>query len=122
VYRSDQFDFQQLGPGVFAAIALPGSGASSNCKSPPPPTGLPAPVTLPSPVSIPTPVLTAIMVGIPTISLSAAAAGMLSAGFARVVLQRRSIALGQPVGNLLKPKRSAFEGERPTEPGIGRFD
>ena len=31
MYRSDQFDFRQLSTGVFAAIALPGSGASSNC-------------------------------------------------------------------------------------------
>jgi hypothetical protein len=40
---------------------------------PPPPTGLPNPVALPSPVTIPTPVLTAIVVGVPTLSLSAAA-------------------------------------------------
>jgi cyclase len=30
MYRSDQFDFQKVGNGVWAAIARPGSGASSN--------------------------------------------------------------------------------------------
>jgi hypothetical protein len=105
---------------------IPPGGSSSPTTNvpppPPPPTGLPNPVTTPSPVLIPTPVLTALAVGVPTISISAAAAGILSAGFARVVLQRRSVAVGQPVGNAVRGKRSAFEGERPTDPTIGRLD
>ena len=97
---------------------IPPGGSSAPTTTippaPPPPTVLPAPVALPSPVSIPTPVLVAIAVSVPTISLSAAAAGILSAGFARVVLQRRSIAVGQPVGNLIKPTRSAFDSDQPS--------
>jgi galactose oxidase-like protein len=105
---------------------IPPGGSSSPITNvpppPPPPTALPSPIALPSPVLVPTPVLVALAVGVPTISISAAAAGVLSAGVARVVLQRRAVAVGQPVGNAVRGKRSAFEDERPTDPTIGRLD
>jgi hypothetical protein len=97
----------------------------TNAPPPPPPsapTHVPRPVTVPTPVSLPSPVLAALTGSAPTISLAAAAAGILSAGFARAVLQRRAIAQRQAVGNAVKPRRSAFDEETPLDPDTGRFE
>jgi hypothetical protein len=100
------------------------SGPISSVPPPPPPVpiGLPGPVTIPIPVSVPSPVVSTLLIAVPSVSLSALAAGILSAGFARVVLQRRAIQIGQPIGNKVRPKRSAFEAESPTDTTVGRFD
>jgi hypothetical protein len=89
---------------------------------PPVPVGLPGPVTVPSPVTIPTQGILALLANVPSVSLNALAAGVLAAGFARIALQRRSIAQGQPVGNVVRAPRSAFEPERQTDPKLGRIE
>ena len=95
--------------------APPGQGPVSTVPTAPPPLGpgLPAPTPVTFPLPIPVPVVGAGAVVIGTVSIQAVAAGVLSAGFARAALQRRAIRLGQPVGNLVRPKRSAFEDEPP---------
>jgi hypothetical protein len=107
---------------------VPSGGTSGPISTLPPPAptpspvGLPGPVTLPNPVLVPSPILASLGVAVPSLSLSAAAAGILSAGFARVVLQRRSIAVGQPVGNPVRGKRSAFDDARSSDGSIERLD
>ena len=115
----------------FANITVDPPRIPSGGSSPPvtnvPPTGqapipLPSPVTLPSPVVLPTPILAIVVVGVPAVSVTAAAAGILSAGFARAAIQRRAISVGQPVGNAVRAPRSAFEPERGTDVAVGRFE
>jgi hypothetical protein len=115
----------------YASIAVDPPGPQSSrgtqpiAPSPPPgpsvPIGLPTPVALPTPVPAPFPVAPAVALPISGISLTAIAAGVLAAGFARVALRRRSIAVGQPVGNPVRSRPSAFEAERPSDPKVGRF-
>ena len=104
----------------------PPSGTSSpvgTVPAPPPtPVGLPAPVPVPAPVVLPTLTLTLVVVGVPVISLSSIAAGILGAGFARAALHHRAVALGQPVGNVVRPKPSAFESERPGDSNVWKPD
>jgi hypothetical protein len=106
-------------------LPLTGSSPPASTTPPPPsglPIGLPSPVIVPAPVPLPTPVFAPLVSAVPTVSLAAIGAGILSAGLARMALQRRSIAVGQPVGNLVRPKPSAFEAERPADSRIGRFE
>jgi hypothetical protein len=89
---------------------------------PPPGPGLPAPSPVPSPFPVSLPISVAGTAVATAISVPAIAAGIMGAGLARVVLQRRAVAQGQPVGNVVRPTRSAFDEDRPTDPKVGRFD
>jgi hypothetical protein len=89
---------------------------------PPPGHGLPGPSPIPSPYPVSIPITVANGVVATSVSAQAVAGGILGAGLTRVILQRRAIAQGQPVGNLVKPKRSAFEEERPSSPRSGRVE
>ena len=84
----------------------------------PPAPGLPIPVAPAIPAPVPVPIIS--QVGIGTVSLQAAAAGFLGAGFMRVGLKNRPIALR--VAAKSGVVRSRFEGSTPTAPGVGRFE
>ena len=113
-----------LPPALVLVEATPSQSPGTNTPPPPPSPGpglpVPTPVSVPLPISVPVGVAATVVVC--GISIQAVGAGALSAGFARVVLQRRAVAVGQPVGNGVRPKRSAFEEDGPTDVSIGRFD
>jgi hypothetical protein len=113
-----------LPPGLVTVEPAPAQNPITSIPSPPPPGGqgppAPNPISLPSPIS--GPVAIASGVAGTAISVQAVAAGLLGAGFARVALQRRAISQGQPVGNVVRPKRSAFEEDRSSDVKVGRFD
>jgi hypothetical protein len=91
----------------------PNSNGQTSSPGPPPPggPGLPSPSPVGSPIALPQPIITSASVALGTLSLTAVAAGILSGGFTRILVQRRAIAQGQPVGNKVRPRRSAFEDE-----------
>ncbi len=137
--RFSELAFQPLRAGVSSDDSLPyanitvdpprlANGASSLppvANPPPPPAapiGLPLPISVPNPGPLPAPILAALVTVVPTVSVSAIAAGVLSAGFSRAALQRRAVGQRQSVGNIVRPKRSAFEAERPSDTKIGRFE
>lgn len=89
--------------------------------SPPPPPPIPPPPPLLAPVGIPVPTLLALtaQVGVANISLQATAAGFLGAGFMRVSLKNRPIAMKVAAKSGLV--KSKFEGSSQTD-GAGRFE
>ncbi len=111
-------------PALVIVESSKGPWSPPSIPSPPPPPGpgLPLPSPTTNPVLIPQPIVTIASTIVGGFSVQAVAAGVLSAGFARIVLQKRAIAQRQAVGNVVRPQRSAFEQERPTDPNIGRFE
>ncbi|MCI4339748.1 MAG: hypothetical protein L3K06_00715 [Thermoplasmata archaeon] len=97
-------------------------GATPPTTVPPPPPPIPpaAPIVVApaTPVLIATP--TAVGQGIGTVSLQAAAAGFLGAGFMRVSLKNRPIAMR--VAAKAGPQQSKFDAEKNRkDTGVGRF-
>ncbi|HEV2231072.1 MAG TPA: hypothetical protein VGS18_02670, partial [Thermoplasmata archaeon] len=96
---------------------------------PPPPPAPPPPAPVPPPFAIPTatgvPVLTALgisaQVGVATVSLQAAAAGFLGAGFIRLATRNKPIANPVLAGKQ-KKSGSMFESQVGAGPGVGRFE
>lgn len=93
------------------------SGPPPPGAPPPPPGGLPVPVIEPIPIAAPLPVLA--QLGISTVSVQATAAGFLGAGFMRVGMKNRPIAMKIAAKSGLTSSR--FESAKSSEPGIGRF-
>ncbi|HTT34404.1 MAG TPA: hypothetical protein VMH78_00840, partial [Thermoplasmata archaeon] len=90
---------------------------------PPPPPGIPIPTAAPTPVPVLTP--TAVGQGIGTVSLQAAAAGFLGAGFMRVGMKNRPIAMQVAAKSGLGGYRSKFDAGLSGEgsgAGVGRFE
>jgi len=91
---------------------------------PPAPTPPPPPVPLPTPLSLLSPVGVGAQVGIASLSLQAAAAGFISAGFTAISVRNRPMslavaALSQKTG----PVRSRFEESTLAESqSVGRFE
>jgi hypothetical protein len=89
---------------------------------PPPPPPVPPPFGIPAPA--PLPVLTQIglgqNIGVGNVSLQAAAAGFLGAGFMRVSMKNRPIAMR--VAAKAGPQESKFEAAQKGQSGIGRFE
>ena len=132
-------EFQPQGPGSTRNLSLPFANvtivppqspsspsttppAASPPPPPPVPTGVPSPVVVPNPVPVVNPVGVISLVGIPTLSLTSVGAGVLGAGFARAFVHRRAIAMGQPVGTVVAPRRSAFERAERSAPSEREFD
>ncbi len=87
--------------------------------SPPPiPPGIPAPVVAPVPVAAPIPL--ASPVGIGTLSVQAAAAGFLGAGFMRVTVRNRPIAMAVAAKSGLASSR--FDKVSETPPAFSRME
>lgn len=87
---------------------------------PPPPIGG-IPVLTPAPIPIATPIPVTAQLGIGTVSLQAAAAGFLGAGFMRVTVKNRPIAMSVAAKSGLSSPGSRFEGRSSSEPSVGRF-
>jgi hypothetical protein len=91
----------------------------------PPPAPVPPPPAVAAPAGLPilSPIGVGAQVGVASLSLQAAAAGFIAAGFTTVSVRNRPIA--QSVAALAgktKPFRSRFEDTSSKESGIGRFD
>ncbi|MCI4370075.1 MAG: hypothetical protein L3J81_01950, partial [Thermoplasmata archaeon] len=124
VPRSNTSSVYQSFPLATVNVELSGSGAPAGVGPPPFP---PVPPNLPVPVAPPVPALTAVAtpstVGIANLSLNAAAAGFLGAGFVWVSMKNRPIAMqvaamsGAKVTS--KFDKAAREG---SGPGMGRFE
>ncbi len=88
---------------------------------PPPVGGLP--VLTPVPIAIAPPVPVLAQLGIGTLSVQAAAAGFLGAGFMRVTVRNRPIAMKVAAkSGLASSQGSRFEAQRSGGPGVGRFE
>jgi len=85
---------------------------------PPPPPSIPIVI---SPVTpIPAPVLVGAQLGLASVSLQATAAGFLGAGFMRVTIKNRPIAMAVAAKSGAAP--SHFERGRKTDPRLGRME
>jgi hypothetical protein len=95
---------------------------SAPATTPPPPPPLPPPVPLPLPGSLPvgTPLPAVVQTAISTFSLQAATAGFLAAGFMRITVRNRPIAMAVAARSGLS--RSRFEGAPPSDARLGRFE
>ena len=109
----------------FAAVLVLAPASIGPPPSSPPPAPLPPPpapvvVVTPTPVGVPT--LTGVGQGIANVSLQAAAAGFLGAGFMRVGLKNRPVAIR--VAALTKKAESKFDQESRSRSGygVGRFE
>jgi hypothetical protein len=116
----------QIGPvdtvlGQVTVEITPPTGPPPNVPPPPPP--VPPPFALP--VSPPLPVVQQIgvgnNVGVANVSLQATAAGFLGAGFMRVGIKNRPIAM--KIAAKSGPQNSRFEGGKASrDTGIGHFE
>jgi hypothetical protein len=98
------------------------AGPPPTVPPPPPlfPPGIPIVIAPATPVLVPT--ITAVGQGIGTVSLQAAAAGFLGAGFMRVGMKNRPVAMR--VAAMSKKADSKFEKESRASAasGVGRFE
>ncbi|HEV2231354.1 MAG TPA: hypothetical protein VGS18_04150, partial [Thermoplasmata archaeon] len=88
--------------------------------SPPVPPGIPITIAPATPVALPTPSLVGQSIG--TLSLQAAAAGFLGAGFMRVGLKNRPIAMKIAAKSSVQGSMFDKASDRDSFPGIGRFE
>ncbi|MCI4318646.1 MAG: hypothetical protein L3K23_00735 [Thermoplasmata archaeon] len=99
------------------AAPLPVTGPPSPPVLPP---GIPLPLPTPAPVIVPT--LTVIGQGVANFSLQAAAAGFLGAGFMRVGMKNRPIALAVAAKSGFKGSKFDRAKADGASAGVGRFD
>lgn len=103
-------------------VQAPPGAAPPPTLPPPPPTPPPPPIVVPTPLSIITPIGVAAQVGVASLSLQAAAAGFIAAGFTAISIRNRPMslavaALAQKTG----PVHSRFE-EGTTGRDVGHFE
>jgi len=107
--------------GQVNVLTLPPVGPPPIAPPPPPPIPPGAPIIVAPVQAVPVLTPTAVGQGIGTVSLQAAAAGFLGAGFMRVGLKNRPIALR--VAAKAGPQQSKFDMERSKkDSGIGKFE
>ncbi|MCI4354064.1 MAG: hypothetical protein L3K06_01710, partial [Thermoplasmata archaeon] len=107
-----------LGQVLVQALTPTGPPPNVPPASPPTPPGFP--ITIAPLTPIPAPVPVAAQLGIGTVSLQAAAAGFLGAGFMRVGLKNRPIAMA--VAARSGRVRSSFDRGLSGDPRLGRFE
>jgi hypothetical protein len=106
---------------VWVEYGLPVVGNPTLPPAPPAPPGT-APIVVGPAVPVISPALTAANVGVSNISLQATTAGFLGAGFVKVGMKNRPIAL--KVAARSGPVRSKFEDSQRADsaPAVGRFE
>ena len=104
-------------------LTIPGETSSPSLPGPPPPNGVPPPQPIPigGPISLPSGGVVA-AASASGLSLAEVAAGILGAGFARVVIQRRAIATRVAMNVAGRARPSRFDSSVPDDPRFGRFD
>jgi hypothetical protein len=100
------------------AVVGTGGPPATPPAPPPPPPGFPVVVNLPTPIATPVPITAQLGVG--TISLQSAAAGFLGAGFMRVGLKNRPIAMAVAAKSGAAPSR--FQRGPEGDPRLGRME
>ncbi|MGP8071766.1 MAG: hypothetical protein ACLPZM_01360 [Thermoplasmata archaeon] len=91
----------------------------------PPPAPVPPPPPIPAPAALPilSPIGVGAQVGVASLSLQAAAAGFIAAGFTTISVRNRPISLSiAAMAGKNKPVRSRFEESSSKDGGIGRFE
>ncbi len=97
------------------------TGVAGGGGAPPPPGGVPAlPIAAPAPVPVIQQIGIGQNVGAANVSLQATAAGFLGAGFVRVMMRNRPIALQMAMK--AGPMQSKFEKAAVEGPSLGRFE
>ncbi len=107
-------------PVALVDVISPPVGSAPSAPPPPPPAPPPPALPIPGaqPISAPLPV--AVQTALSTVSLQAATAGLLGAGFMRVTVRNRPIALA--VAAKSGAGRSRFDGIPPEDGRFGRFE
>ncbi|HLM91092.1 MAG TPA: hypothetical protein VK424_03450 [Thermoplasmata archaeon] len=90
---------------------------------PPAPVPPPPPIATPAPLPILSPIGVGAQVGVASLSLQAAAAGFIAAGFTTISVRNRPMSLSiAAFAGKNKPVRSRFEEGTSKDGGIGRFE
>ncbi|HEY6238586.1 MAG TPA: hypothetical protein VIZ68_05315, partial [Thermoplasmata archaeon] len=120
-YTNNTVTTQSFPLGQINVVVTPPTAPPPNVPPPPPPVPPPFPVVAPSPLPVIQQIGIGNNVGVANISLQAAAAGFLGAGFMRVSMKNRPIALR--VAAKAGPITSMFDqGISSGEGGLGRFE
>jgi hypothetical protein len=123
VPRANGSAVHQSFPLATVIVELTGTGIPATGPPPPfPPTPPGIPVPIAPAVPIPTPIATGSTVGIASLSLNAAAAGFLGAGFVRVSMKNRPIAM-QVAAMSSKTFQSKFDkAAKEGSSSLGKFE
>ena len=100
----------------------PGLGPAGGPPPPPPPTPPPFAIAAPTAVGIPQQIGIGNNVGVGNLSLQAASAGFLGAGFVRVQMKNRPIAMKMAARSGFKPAGSRFDAATKGDSGVGKFE
>ncbi len=105
---------------IVVQVASPGPPPETPAPPPPVPPDIPILAAPPIPTVVPTPTLN--VLGVTNVSIQATAAGFLGAGFMRVGLKNRPVAM--KIAALSKNAGSKFDAasSKDAPPGIGRFE
>ena len=107
--------------GQVNVLVTPPAAPPPSIPPPPPPVPPPFPIAAPTPLPVPQQIGIGQNVGLANLSLQATAAGFLGAGFMRVGLKNRPIAM--KIAAKSGPQSSKFDAEASRkDTGIGRFE
>lgn len=115
--------FVESFPLATIGVEAPPANVFSPSLPPPAPTPPPPPIPTPAPLGLLTPVGLGAQVGVASLSLQAAGAGFIAAGFTTISIRNRPMTVA--VAALAKktgPVRSRFEEGTSKDGGVGRFE
>jgi hypothetical protein len=120
-YTNNTISTQSFPLATVTVQITPPTGPPPNVPPPPPPVPPPFAIPAPAPIPIVQQIGVGNNVGVANVSLQATAAGFLGAGFMRVSMKNRPIAM--KVAAKAGPQASKFDTERSRkDTGVGRFE